>query len=147
VAAAAAVVAVVGGVAHGQLRTGDGNDGAGTAADSSAGGSAGNPADNRALGEAPESAGVAQLHRATLAADVRRAAARSTSGSAVRPPSSKGPLPCDAPDSGPGTLVPARLDGDPALLALRPPARGRQVAEVLQCGTGRVLASVTLEAR
>ena len=135
--AAAAVVA--GGVALGQLRPSGSNDSAGSAADSSAGGKSA-PAESAA-------SGVAELRRATLRADVLRAEATRDSQAEVMPPLSDASFPCAAADWGPGTPVPARLDGVPAMLVLRPPVQGRRVADVLECGTARVLASVTLPAR
>lgn len=92
---------------------------------------------------------VAALHRASLVDDVRRAVAAlpaslgSTPGSASPPAS----FTCGAGPWGVGSGIPARLDGTDAMLVLRPPAHREQIAEVLQCGTGRVLASVTLPAR
>lgn len=92
---------------------------------------------------------VAELHRDTLAADVRRTVRRlRTPGAELAAPSvAPESFACAAADWGPGTTTPVRLDGRAATLVLRPPAAGRQVAEVLECGTARVLASVTLPAR
>ena len=93
---------------------------------------------------------MADLHRATLRADVRRAVERlRTPVAELAPPPASSPVPftCADADWGPGTAHPVRLDGEDAMLVLRPPAQARQVAEVLECGTARRLASVTLPAR
>lgn len=55
-------------------------------------------------------------------------------------------FPCASADWGRGVLVAVRYDGKPALVAFREPMGRSQVAEVLQCGTGEVLRSVTLPA-
>jgi hypothetical protein len=46
-----------------------------------------------------------------------------------------------------GELFPALYDGQPAVLALRPPADGKQQADVLTCDTAASLASVTIPSR
>jgi hypothetical protein len=91
---------------------------------------------------------VPDLHRATLAADVRRALAgfRAPVAELTSPPAPV-PFTCPPADWGVGTAHPVRLDGVNAMLVLRPPAEGRQVADVLACGSGRPLASVTVPAR
>jgi hypothetical protein len=48
---------------------------------------------------------------------------------------------------GAGTLVAVTYDGDPAVLAFRRPVGDTQVVELVQCGTGEVLRSVTLSTR
>ena len=48
---------------------------------------------------------------------------------------------------GSGELFPALFDGTPAVLALRPPADGVQLADVLACDTAASLASVTIAPR
>jgi hypothetical protein len=48
---------------------------------------------------------------------------------------------------GRGVLIGVRYAGDPAVVAFRAPVGSTQVAEVLQCGTGAVLRSVTLPTR
>ncbi len=53
---------------------------------------------------------------------------------------------CDEADWGPGILVAVRYDGDPAIAAFREPVGDTQVVEVLQCGTGDALRSVTVPA-
>ncbi|UMG94194.1 hypothetical protein [Nocardioides sp. TF02-7] len=53
---------------------------------------------------------------------------------------------CAPADWGPGVLVAVRYDGRPALVAFREPMGRSQVVEVLQCGTGEVLRSVTIAA-
>jgi len=92
---------------------------------------------------------VADLHRASLVDDVRRAVAGlpASLGSAPAPARPPASFTCGDGPWGVGSGIPARLDGTDAMLVLRPPAHRKQVAEVLQCGTGRVLASVTLPAR
>lgn len=146
----AAAVVVVGGVAgrsvwpdlSGSSDSAGGSSSAGKESASDSGGSAVTP-------QAPDAgggrAGIAELHRATLLADVRRAVRRLAAPMASMPPVT-GPLACTAADRGPGTAHPARLDGRDALLVLRPPAHRHQVADVLECGSGRVLASATLPA-
>jgi hypothetical protein len=47
---------------------------------------------------------------------------------------------------GPGELVPALFDNQPAVVALRPPADGRQQADVLTCDTAATLATASLPA-
>jgi hypothetical protein len=106
--------------------------------------SAGGRADEGAKVAPLATGGVAELHRATLSADVRRAAHAPLASPG---PSREGSFVCAPADWGPGTAVAARLDGVDAVLVLRPPADGRQVADVLECGTARVLASVTVPAR
>ncbi|NPC98764.1 hypothetical protein [Nocardioides sp. zg-DK7169] len=54
---------------------------------------------------------------------------------------------CDPAPWGPGRLVAVRYDGEPAVIAVRPPAGDTRVVEVLQCGTGAILRSVTLPRR
>ncbi len=46
-----------------------------------------------------------------------------------------------------GDLFPALFDGEPAVLALRPPTDGQQQADVLACDTAASLASVTIPSR
>ena len=48
---------------------------------------------------------------------------------------------------GDGDLFPAFYDSTPAVLALRPPADGRQQADVLDCGTAVLLASASITPR
>ncbi len=48
---------------------------------------------------------------------------------------------------GAGELFPALFDGTPAVLALRPPADGVQLADVLACDTAASLASVSITPR
>ncbi|MQW77053.1 hypothetical protein GHK92_14315 [Nocardioides sp. dk4132] len=54
---------------------------------------------------------------------------------------------CDPAPWGPGRLVAVRYDGEPAVVAVRPAAGDTRVVEVLQCGTGAILRSVTLPRR
>ncbi|WP_166389255.1 hypothetical protein [Nocardioides ochotonae] len=54
---------------------------------------------------------------------------------------------CDPAPWGPGRLLAVRYDDEPAVVAIRPPAGDTRVVEVLQCGTGTILRSVTLPRR
>jgi len=54
---------------------------------------------------------------------------------------------CDPAPWGPGRLLAVRYDGEPAVVAVRPAAGDTRVVEVLQCGTGAILRSVTLPRR
>ncbi|MCD4533131.1 hypothetical protein LRP67_03435 [Nocardioides sp. cx-169] len=51
---------------------------------------------------------------------------------------------CDPADWGPGRLQLVRYQGRPAVLAFRAPMGASQVVDLLQCGTGETLRSVTL---
>ncbi|WP_418061506.1 hypothetical protein [Pimelobacter simplex] len=51
---------------------------------------------------------------------------------------------CAEASYGPGQLVGVRYDGKPAVVAFRAPVGSTQEAEVLACGTGDVLRSMTL---
>lgn len=51
---------------------------------------------------------------------------------------------CTPTQAGAGTAVAVLYDGEPAVLVLRPVEGSTQVAALLQCGTGKVLRSVTL---
>ncbi|MEV5000447.1 hypothetical protein [Nocardioides sp. LML1-1-1.1] len=53
---------------------------------------------------------------------------------------------CQPADFGTGYLVAVRYDGQPAVVAFRQPVGASQAAEVLTCGTGDVLHSLTLPA-
>jgi hypothetical protein len=93
---------------------------------------------------------VAELHLATLQADVDRAVERlRTPVAELTPPlaPATSPFVCAAADWGPGRTAAVRLDGRNAMLVLRPRADGHQVADVLECGTARVLASARVPAR
>jgi hypothetical protein len=76
-----------------------------------------------------------------------------TSSGSVRAPAysafdSVGCTPPPPPNKfGSGELFPALFDGTPAVLALRPPADGVQLADVLACDTAASLASVTITPR
>ncbi len=54
---------------------------------------------------------------------------------------------CTPADWGPGRLIPVRYQGTPNVLALRAVEGESQVVEVLQCGTGEIVRSLTLPAR
>jgi hypothetical protein len=51
---------------------------------------------------------------------------------------------CDPAEWGPGLLQLVRYEGQPAVLAFRPRMGDNQVVDLLQCGTGEILRSVTL---
>jgi len=88
--------------------------------------------------------GTRDLHRGDLRAQLLalRAATRTTALRYQR--QNKSPASsCDG-GFGAGRLVPVRYDGAPAVVAFRPPVGSAQLAEVLRCGTGHVLRSVTL---
>lgn len=87
-----------------------------------------------------------------FADDVRTALELLARSSAVGPESSDAAgaaeaapaFPCEPADWGPGTLLPVTYQGAPAVLALRPPTGESQVADLLRCGSGDVVRSVTL---
>ncbi|WP_121254012.1 hypothetical protein [Nocardioides ferulae] len=54
---------------------------------------------------------------------------------------------CTPADWGAGRLVPVLYDGDPAVLAFRPRTGDSRVVELLQCGSGDVLRSLTVPTR
>lgn len=51
---------------------------------------------------------------------------------------------CEVTAFGEGTLVAAMYDDQPAILALRPPEGRNQIVDVVACGTGEELASLTV---
>lgn len=51
---------------------------------------------------------------------------------------------CTPADFGKGRLIPVLYDGESAVLALRRPVGDTQVVELLQCGSGEILRSITL---
>ena len=53
---------------------------------------------------------------------------------------------CSPIDYGDGTGVAVLYEGEPAVLVLRPPTGETQVVDLLQCGTGSLVRSVTLPA-
>jgi hypothetical protein len=57
---------------------------------------------------------------------------------------SSAPVVCDPAAWGRGRLQVVRYDGQAAVLAFRPPMGDAQVVDLLQCGTGELLRSVTL---
>lgn len=170
---AAAAVIVVGGVAVGQVLQPRGADDAGGGAASRAesrdtfesGDAAGGAAED-AEGSAPSATSggpntlqgptsappevvpeplgrPVRLRSDTFADDVRRIAARRLH-SPRAPVASTRDSACPGGDYGTGVLLPARYDGLPAVLAFRPPAGDSRVAELLSCGTGDVVRSVTV---
>jgi hypothetical protein len=73
------------------------------------------------------------------------------SGAVGAPPNAFAAIGCQPPAAqskfGLGDFFPALFDGQPAVLALRPPADGKQRADVLACETAASLASVTIPSR
>lgn len=51
---------------------------------------------------------------------------------------------CERTATGPGRAVAVRYDQAPAVLVLRPPTRATQVADLVECGSGDVVRSLTL---
>lgn len=51
---------------------------------------------------------------------------------------------CGAADFGPGKLIAVVYDGSPAVLAFRSPTGDTQVVDLVQCGSGEIVRSVTL---
>ncbi len=95
---------------------------------------------------------VLQLRSSHLAKDVRDQlsdySATSDSGESAGGFAAVGCPPPPAADKfGLGDLFPALYDDTPAVLALRPPANGQRQADVLDCTTASVLASVTVPSR
>jgi hypothetical protein len=150
----AAAAIVVAGVAVRSLPSSSDGDSGGSSASSAydneagsdaAGGSSTDSGDSAAPSGRPAEDAV-RLHRATLRADVRRAVEQHRRRFAAPSPGPTASAACPGGDVGAGTAVPALLDGTSVVLVLRPPRDGRQVADVLACGTARVLASVTVPA-
>jgi hypothetical protein len=56
------------------------------------------------------------------------------------------PFDCAPAPWGDGVLVPVFFDGVPAVLAYRPAAGDSQVVDLVQCGSGNILGSTTLQA-
>ena len=162
--AAAAVIG--GGLVAGQLIGSTSSDDDASSADiavdreagaDSDGGSASSEQDAPAAG-APDEAAAAkplQLTSENLERDVQRQLRRSSANADLQP----GPSALSQPDGtafacasappetyGTGSFFAAFYDGIPAVLALRPPVGDTQEAEVLDCGTGTPLGSVTVPA-
>lgn len=156
VAAAAAVVVGVGiGSLGGALSGGDGAESTSGAAESAsdAGGSAAESGEQAPgattlrtdqLQDAFAARGVHALSSADLLAGVRRLVADLGALEAPTTQPGTGGFPCAPADWGPGDLVPVLLDGAPAVLAVRPANGDERVADVLECGTGALLRSVTV---
>ncbi|GAB4001693.1 hypothetical protein [Nocardioides ultimimeridianus] len=86
------------------------------------------------------------LHRPSLRTDLlrlRRQIPPDTTYRSTRVHSAPG-FTCARADFGRGYLLGATYAGAPAVVAFRRPVGSTQVAEVLQCGTGTVLRSITL---
>lgn len=92
------------------------------------------------LAEDPPSVSEARLTRGVRS--VRRALDRADSTTRSR--AAPGGFDCPPARWGPGRTVAVLADGAPAVLVLRPPTNETQVVDLLQCGTGDVLRSVTL---
>jgi hypothetical protein len=97
--------------------------------------------------------GVPRVRATRFADDVARVAELRTTKDADgsgRPGALQGeaestaPVVCDPAAWGRGRLQVVRYDGQAAVLAFRPPMGDAQVVDLLQCGTGEVLRSVTL---
>jgi hypothetical protein len=91
---------------------------------------------------------VPQLHRSTLAADIRRlVTGRRAFGSAKAPLATTDlPVDCARPFTGHGSsLFVVALDAQPATLVVAPARNGRRQARVYSCqGAGNPLASVSV---
>jgi hypothetical protein len=165
-AAAAAVVVV--GVGLGQV-VHQGSDDAGTAsghnaadAEQDAGADSAAPPAAEAAPSGPERQltsdavvdGAPVVRATRFAADVARIAESKAAGdvdgeAAQSSPSPRGgvtggTLVCDPAAWGAGRLQLVRYEGQPAVLAFRPPMGDSQVVDLLQCGTAEILRSVTL---
>ncbi|MCW2851924.1 MAG: hypothetical protein JWM84_1588 [Nocardioides sp.] len=95
--------------------------------------------------------GVPRVRATRFADDVARVAElRTTKDADGRPSALQGeaestaPVVCDPAAWGRGRLQVVRYDGQAAVLAFRPPMGDAQVVDLLQCGTGELLRSVTL---
>lgn len=82
-----------------------------------------------------------QLSELQVAADAVRAPDRDFAAAGCSP------VPTPGSKFGLGDLFPALFDGEPAVVALRPPADGRRQADVLACGTAATLATASVPAR
>ncbi|WP_122819153.1 hypothetical protein [Nocardioides pantholopis] len=163
---AAAACLVVGGVVAGQLVSSD-NDSSSDADDQAGGGAAtasSTPADSSSevpLGmvvepsaaPVPTSADPVEVRPehfaldaaaiSPLSADVAgRGAARSGAAQDAATPAAW--FTCEPGPWGDGDLVAVQYEGEPAVLAYRPAEGATRVVEVLRCGTGEVLRSVTV---
>ena len=117
----------------------------------SAGGSS--PATSEGVQPAPTAAGpVLHLSSKSLGKDLASQLPQATSADATAGEaySSYRDLGCTPPvprsKFGLGELFPALYDGEPAVVAVRPPADGQQEADVLACGTATELDSATIPA-
>jgi len=153
----AAAAVIVGGVAVGQMvdvRGGDSDD-AGSSADSSlardssegsASGDGGGVGDSQPAPEAV-TAEPLKLSSQNLEQDLQRQLKRSSSASLSTQPDLSSSCATAAPSTyGAGKFFAALYDGIPTVLALRPADGDTQEAQVLDCGTGAPLQSVTVPA-
>jgi hypothetical protein len=159
-AAAVIVAGFVGGqvIDAGSASSGSAADRSNTEADKTAPEAAAGGEDSLAATPNPDapaaSAQVLQLRSAHLAKDVRDQLFRysANADSAELPTASAfSSLGCTPPPSatkfGLGDLFPALYDDTPAVLAVRPSADGGRQADVLDCDTAGLLASVTVPSR
>jgi hypothetical protein len=113
------------------------------------GGQAANPSESvPAPTSSPE---LLRLRSAHLQHDLRTqlGALRDTADSVRNPAQDFAALGCEpapASEFGAGELFPALLDGQPAVVALRPAVDGRQQADVLACDSAATLATASLPA-
>jgi hypothetical protein len=110
------------------------------------------PSDSGDSVPTPAAADLLRLRSTHLEHDLRTqlGAVNGTSASAGSEKHVFAALSCEpAPASkfGLGELFPALFDDQPAVVALRPPAQGRQQADVLSCDTAATLATASLPAR
>ena len=126
------------------------------AADQSGGGVGLHDQSAKPSGAVPSAASAPTLLRlssAHLERELSRQLDQLQGSSAVRSPSAESydalgcASPAPASEFGPGELFPALFDDQPAVVALRPPADGRQRADVLACDTAATLASTSIPAR
>jgi hypothetical protein len=166
---AGAAAVIVAGFTMGQVIDVGANDDSGSASTADAGAGRDDAAKDEDRATAPEAApgagnldtsggaAVLRLTSTNLARDITDqlgAQAGSQDGpGAVRDPAASAftavgctPIP-PTDEFGLGDFFPALYDDVPAVLALRPPAGGTQQADVLECGTAELLASVTIAPR
>lgn len=164
----AAAAVIVGGVVVGQMvdvRGGGSDDDAGSAADTSVSRNSSDGQDDSAEAEAgggsqpaPDALAAAEpleLSSQNLERDVQRQLKRSSASANLDPGAATLSPPYDinftcapAPVAvyGAGKFFAAFYDGIPTVLALRPAEGDTQEAQVLECGTGTPLQSVTVPA-
>ena len=155
----AAAAVIVGGVAVGQMigvsnpDSDDDSAGSSVERDTSSGGDGGGMSADQPVPEAAKSEPL-RLTSQNLQHEVQRQLRRGTvadiePGANAQSQADGGELACASappPAYGLGEFFAAIYDGTPAVLALRPPVGGTQEAQVLECGTGTPLQSVTVPA-